>query len=512
MKFKNIFLFLPLILILLIIYLPSVFLPWSLIDDGNRLLIGEKMTQSFKTGDYGGYFSPSVDKPIGRFRPSYWIYHQINLVLLGKSALLHHAGRILLLLIFLFTFYKIIKKYGNKTIALLSSLLFLIFPGTIENWWRLGPQEPLMMALGSISLWFLLIKKNLPLSLLFSLLFFTSKETSIFVLPTILYFLIFYNKKLEKKNKTFLFFSGILAAIVALISSSLIQSSGYSSKTSFELSFLSSNFVANLNHLIHFGHKYILILILIWLPLYFLNRKNKKPLLVISALLFISSFAIGLTWPHSLTRYLFPSVVFLSIVYAFFVSRLFKNKTISLFGFLVKGVVSLSIAFLFIYSFVYAWSITTNYFARERANHRYLEYVSQLPQGSKACVNLNRDENAREWFVETNRQLKVIYQSPLEIEYLSDCILNNDKNYYIFDWNNFRDIPPEELSILTAGYKTSVIDEIYMLPIGGIKPYLKILFKNPLDLLTIKKGFRERHWIWTIYHKTKVLKLPHSDN
>ena len=61
-------------------------------------------------------------------------------------------------------------------------------------------------------------------------------------------------------------------------------------------------------------------------------------------------------------------------------------------------------------------------------------------------------------------------------------------------WIIFRGASDEELAELTANYKKATIDEQYLIPIGGIKPYLKILLNYPRDLITMEKGFQEKYW------------------
>jgi hypothetical protein len=133
----------------IVLLLPSVLLPWSLIDDGWDMLYSQSI--------YSGNLPGLLEWGVGRIRPAYWLARAIQAALLGQQAWLHHLARVAMFAACAWLVFAIARQLApqNKKAALYAVVLFSFCPWGWEVWFRLGPQE------GYIVLWSLIATYSL---------------------------------------------------------------------------------------------------------------------------------------------------------------------------------------------------------------------------------------------------------------------------------------------------------------------------------------------------------------
>ncbi|GAB4452625.1 MAG: hypothetical protein Kow00120_22690 [Anaerolineae bacterium] len=148
-----------LLLLVVLLALPALEIPWSLIDDATHSIERPRlMLQALHEGRWVGslYDQPGVivtEFEGGRFRPVGWLYFMITYALLGDAPALHHAWRFALLAITALCIFSAALSLSRSAVAaFLSALFAILFAPGLEGVYRLSPLELLLATLQAVGL------------------------------------------------------------------------------------------------------------------------------------------------------------------------------------------------------------------------------------------------------------------------------------------------------------------------------------------------------------------------
>ena len=189
---------------------PNLLSPhFSYIDDGQSLLNAKTALASNNLNLWKNIL---FESNIGRIRPFYQLYFIVLYLIGGVNPLVFWLGQMTILAFTLYGIWIFLTSFTElkKKLSFILLTLFLFFPATIDNFYRLGTAEPRQI-LGII--WFLVWLKKLKLNKLkikdyflgHLLLAFTlgTKETSLLLFPMIgFFFLISFLVENKKKIKS----------------------------------------------------------------------------------------------------------------------------------------------------------------------------------------------------------------------------------------------------------------------------------------------------------------------
>lgn len=143
----------------LMMALPALDLPWSLIDDPTHIV--EFPRQMLFGIEQGVWVGSLHDQPglittefyRGRFRPVAWHYFLLAYITLGSNGPAHHMLRFSLLAATVISIYLIaVALTKSASSGFLSAICFLLFSPGWEGVYRLSPQELPLVALQAVSL------------------------------------------------------------------------------------------------------------------------------------------------------------------------------------------------------------------------------------------------------------------------------------------------------------------------------------------------------------------------
>ncbi len=321
--------FIPIFIFLLIFGSPTIFTNWALVDDGKSAEVSFKLTQSLIKLNLPDFFHNLIEPVSGRFRPGYWLYLWATFLIGSNSPVTHHLIQFLLFLISAVFIYKIGILINKKTVTvgILAAVFFIIEPQTLENWYRLGPQEPLIIPLLLIS--FFLFwkgrsgnKKMVIFAALFSFLAYTIKETALAFLAIPLYITL--SDILLKKEKIFkvydfffLIINTIFIVSLRAVSYFLYPKGAYTANYSISV----HSIVSSLNSYIYLlktdYNPFLEIIILIFIVRIFLYIKKNGFIKTLNnfnfEFLFLTWFlaflSIQLPWGFAIPRYLHVALI-----------------------------------------------------------------------------------------------------------------------------------------------------------------------------------------------------------
>jgi hypothetical protein len=320
-------------LVVVIMYLPARFMEFSWVDDGYVFYASKQLLDNLAGGKFGDVWFFLTEYGF-RFRPVYWFWQAVNYLLSGYDPQLHYFWHFVMLLMIALLLFKITRKYcQSSSLGLFASLLFMVSPVNAENWYRLGPQEPLvvLLILISVIIW---QKFNKPLlgGGVFLLAILTKEPVFAFLIPFIivyLYQLITKHKRDQDIEKYVILGTfGFCLIMLPRLFGQIITSPDYQ----INLPVVWGNFIGYIG-LLHRGFSpYLEILFLVfcarWLWWWRNHRKNVPGSLCLSGicLLITVSYLLVLSpWRYVIYRYLLPATLPLVIFLGLQLEAIFKR-------------------------------------------------------------------------------------------------------------------------------------------------------------------------------------------
>lgn len=527
---KNLFL-LIILSITFIVGLPSLFVPWSFIDDGYNYIEAQKMTEILKGKGLFSFLDYTSKAPIGhgRFMPFYFLVHWARLTLSGKNYTICHFIHICLFSFTVFFIFKIVDNLTHSSLkSFLSSAFFILSAINIENIYRLGPQESFLAFLLSTSLFFLFRKKIL-LSLFFNTLLFLTKETSIVIVPFTFFlyiFSIFFRKdKKEKRRllKYFIYnlFFGVITAVF-ILKAKRRYINAYSGGYQFGFDTFFNHFFIYLKIFLDYYNLLLLIILGFFFYKVLLTLRKKESLKsycpqLISLFIFGLFLIILLPWKAVLTRYLLPAMVGFSIFMGIeteeildFLGKIEVKKNLSELGRKLIILFKYSFIILLYLTFSFHLLFIRNYIVKNVTSHNkeMLEYLARIPKNSQVFLNFQQIENTMEYFYEIPLHLSLFYnRSDLKFNYLNLEKQKFKKGNYIVSGDIFPRYQDKEIATLSGIIKIKNfnhrIKEFFMYPPTFMIKKLIFDFPNlvfkPKIFLSSLYGVSSQEFYWNIY-------------
>lgn len=438
-KFWNLFLSLLIVILFLLILIPSISLPFSLIDDPDfaqkYLAVGENVKNFLTT-------FPGTEQ--GRLTPTFWTIFITRFTLMGFNPQLHHLFHIAEIGIIFLSIWLVVRKLTeNKIIAHLSCFFLLLISSGMENWYRISTQEPGQIL--SLLLLILVVLKSKKFNWKIPLLvvvFLFSKEISFLLTPI---FFVWWWLEENKKEKKKLFNSWVWMASLSLIFLTTLwlinrNSIWAGNNASF------SNILPSLTTYWQILRRlYIPQLLLVSISLIFWlgkDRKIKKTAYIFMAWILLDFLAL-LPWKYSLARLTGTMVVGVAVVLAIAI-YLMINKTLEVVEtkknwwvlLITTGVILVSVKFGYV-NFLDGYNMRQNYLAWEISNGNFLKEVAQMPENTQIIVNVSKNHlNAHEWIVMMPEYLEVFYSRPdIKINFIDEEFLETEGDSYLAQWS-----------------------------------------------------------------------------
>ncbi len=457
--FKKKLPFLLLIFLVFFTFLPAIGIKFSWIDDGWDILMAQKFINSAKNLDFRQFFNLFLEGDIGRFRPVYWLWQTLTYLLAGKTPLVHYFLHFLLILGIIFFIYKIVFILTkNRWAGFFSGALFLLNTINPDNWYRLGPQEPLVGFFITSSVFLLLRGKNQwwPIFLLVLALF--SKETALAILPPVVVFYLGKRFFLKEKNlllKKYVFFSLELSALMMVIT--LTVRTGYTQNYSFDVLSGLERFWRFLTICIVNLEPFSIILIFTFLirqaGSFIRKGFNSVNDIFLAELLFgvwfISFLAVQSPWTYTLQRYLLPATIGFFIFLGIELSQvaMFLQKRSKK---IYKPTLIIFILFFTFYLSINLISVTNNgrLMAHNTANvQKMVAYLAKnSPPSGQIFLNFLNGEGTMEFIGETAIHLDLFYGRPdIKVAYLNLDSLPQPPYFIVSESNILPEYKEEEV-------------------------------------------------------------------
>ena len=482
---------LPLILltISLITLLPSLSLPFSLIDDTEAIKRSEILSQQFSGGDFSQTGWIFLEPTTGRTRPFYWIFFYVRYLLFGQNPFFFHLSDIFISIGILFSLYYLVKRISSSSwLAFFTTLPVLFFYRSFENYYRLGPQEPLMLLFILLSLICLLNTKKKPRlklpSWILMILALATKETAVFICP--LLFLL----ALVKKEKQYwqLFLVSCLGAGL-LVGARFLRPQNADYSTNYQLSI--STFINTFKgYKAQFDSTWITSVFKISLVSFFLAlvfRQDVK-LSLIGLSWFIFSFGLLLPWQLVLGRYLLPVLPGLTL---FIVTETKRQLDWAKkhWLFIILFITSAYYWSNFIFTNVaQSANVASGHLIREKANWQAVAFMAEsAPSDSIVHINSLPDANYNEWIDQAENQLGIFHSRPdLKTNYLDLNLVQSGE--LVAEWSFFdKDID------LIRNDQVSFLDQI-CLSASQHQTLLKPALKEILKTRKIPSTTQQESW------------------
>lgn len=426
-KVKSTFILLLLLIAAFFLMLPTLKLPFSLIDDGESIRVAQLIQQSLANHQWQLLFDTLIEKDFGRIRAAYWLYQWAYYHIFGLSAFGHHLGRLFITL-FLMTLVYLISLLATKKniIAFLSTIFFFFFFPAMENYVRLGPAEipQLVFFLPIVLSLIYLTKRTKPVSFFGLVIVFISlvivflvKENSIILTP-LLFSIWWFNRSRKQISHQLLsiFIFSLCLSLSMVIASLIIRhtSGNYSTWYRFDVETVKYSLFQFL-----YIFRQSLGVLIIFIPLSFLRLILRflihkiNPLdqfQIICWVWFFSGFILQLPWSFPLGRYLVTFLPGLAIALSIEIFVLFSVIKPQFTRYLLLSGV---IIFFLVKNLFGYFNYFSDYYARETTNHAAIKYLSQnTPPNGFTYLTLSLEPNAIEWFVETSLHNQQFYQRP----------------------------------------------------------------------------------------------------
>lgn len=433
-----------------VVFLPTLGLPFSLIDDGESIRVTREISRLFSLGDWSDLSNILIEKDFGRVRAGYWLFQWTYVHLFGLSAFTQHFARIIIALIILLCVYLMgLIASGSLLVALISGIFFVFFFPSMENFVRLGPAEiPQLLIMAPLILSVIyqaFSSKKFSAPSLFIHFFamtvvYAVKENSIILFP--LFFLVyFFNRTKPLKNQLLALSLYSLALTLSMIAASLIvrnTSGNYSSFYRFDL-----------ETIVYSLEKYAYIFrqslgfVLLLAPLSFLRllykslsrRLNTQDhYQLIFWVWFLAGFMVQLPWSFPLGRYLITFLPGLALALAIelkVIISVFKSPVLK------YAVLTTLIVFFLTKNIIGYFNYLNDYQSREITNAKMISFfVTSSPLNSLVVLNLSREANAIEWFVEAKLHFDYLYGRP-DLSLVRPDEVGNLKPSYLAVWSEY---------------------------------------------------------------------------
>lgn len=450
--------------------------PWSLIDDAQTIINSREIEETILRLDLPSLILKLLDSGSGRIRPFYWIINLVKLRAFGLNSFVYHLFQVALLIFVCLLLYKIAYKiYSKKRIALLSPALFILFSPSVENWYRLGPVEPLQVLLLALTLFFLVNKSRVFLTSVFLTLSFLMKESSSMLFLVFVAHAMLFRKgyrKLQKRPAAYLkksailasecgedelkqvnrlpqrtpllekvveshysrwplLISGILAFSIPLLLVMFNYKSGYGGSYRFDVNTITTNLVV-FTKMIFSSYGLLGFLLTLGSLSWVKNNRNGHKEEISWFFFFLSGsfffIAFQLPWGFPLGRYLLPSVFFLSLSLpvgiTYFQDR---NK--------LKFLMAISLLLFAFNNLMASYETVSHLWTRDFSNSKLIEFLG-VSSEKNANILLNIDEGGIEWVKELGQHLDIFRnRNDLKSDFLSLSPNNAKQGDYILFWS-----------------------------------------------------------------------------
>lgn len=422
-------------IIVLLILFPTVNIRFSWIDDGWNINVAKNIITNFYTLNISGLFNNLFEITSGRMRPVYWIFQTIMFLLGDNYSSIYYFIHNIIILAASVVIYLLINFFTkSKFGSFFGSLLYILIPLNAENWVRLGPQEPFMVLLILLSIYYIFVKKNIKVSIFIIILGFLSKETAISIAPAFAMYTFFLYITKRKINLEIKYSIILLLTSVIIVVLSLLVKKGYSDYYVFDIQKILDNFWIYIDRVKQSFPFYILFtttyLIRNIRPI--VNFKFNKLIKVeIVQSFFLLSFLffilIQSPWVWILDRYLLPAIA---------MGCIFVGIEINLIMFSIKKYTKLHsfvkvvfIIFLLIYSFYSYINLLQNVVRQKHATNSVYLLLNQIseisPKNSTVFFNSRFNESTYEPVIESKLHLELFFdREDIKLDYLENLNLN----------------------------------------------------------------------------------------
>lgn len=450
------------VVLFIILAAPTLFLGWSLVDDGKSAQIAHDLTQRLSVGNIQLFINTLLEPDIGRFRPGYWIFLWGTFLIGGSNAFIHHFIHLVLFASSTWFVYYFAKELSSKrSVGILASILFICDWQIIENWYRLGTQEPITLPLLMGSLYFFILsrkdskKVKLFVSIALAIYALLVKETNLAYLSIPLYFLVadllLKNKKFVKHDLVYFLSIGVAAVVFRILASNMVGLEGYASL--YEINFQS--IISNIrNYLTMFRNGYSplleIVVITIFIKVaYVIRRKgiafalNHYYIHGIWFVWFAAFLVIQIPWGFTIGRYLLIAIVgFHILISDTFVSILdFINRCLNQVE--IKKRMDFSMVFYMLKSVLFI-TLPLVLFYQIFMSINYIYWVVSIDRFNSTFINALVDNASQNGNVYLNAEH--IVSPPLELYYEIDWHFD-----YLFDRTDINYDYLKEETILGTG-------------------------------------------------------------
>lgn len=473
---------------------------WALLDDALVLRMAKILENT--------WLVPAEDT--GRYRPIYWLYYALQYKFFGNEVSGYYLVQaIVLILSNLLLYASVHLLTKSKSLSWIAVITFLTSSSIVENYYTLTKQEPRLVLLFLLSLYFYLraepavyqfysnSTKNFvdwinlcgwltasAVSLLFAYL---TKETAVIVLlASILWVLInFYLEKRENPRiKTTLAIGYLILNSLSFLIST-IAAYGYKRTTApWAGGYTSSMFSVTLSFEDVLSYAKVnldVFIVTICLVIGLTILVSVKPRLydkTAAYALFFTVCSVGyLTlfiffWPHKLAYYSLPIAAWNAIAIALLAKILISAIQPSLWRTVFNLLIVTVLLFSRFYSIPTLYNVAVAHKAWDNVNAQMLEEVAKLPNKSQVLLNFDKDF---QYLIDTHLLLKFLYKR-------SDINIGSMFNEEDL-WRN----PQNKILLVNFGSETN-----YNVSVRAMQPPLLKHFEDwvlPINGLELKKIF-----------------------
>jgi len=499
---------------------PSSLTNFSLIDDGQSVQYSKYITQCVNDGACSNFKNLIANIEGGRSRLGYWGLQSILYRDTLLNALFQHKFRIYLIgLLLVYSLILCLKQTASKWLSiLLGCAIFVSNYSFTENIVRLGPIEPYQIVIFGLFSFILISygQKNsnfsrikILLIFLLMIMFFSLKEVSIAILPSIIY-LALSSKNIKARRN--LITVTVLSLSFFIATKFLLAGGGigtvYLNEYKLSLTYIFKNSRAYINLFSNISSPFLKtsgLMFLLGVCIKDIRKQILERKLLYWLINLVTFTLILFPWSYVLERYLLINIFCLVV---FFITLLniyinyFLNKTISIFGdrrkFLFKVSIFVVVSNLFFRELPINYAMSINYInwfkIFTRFEHDQVKSIASL-FGSPVYINGKNVLN--NW--------EIIYEIPLHLKYFYSQDASNIFNYedqmirngYIFSRTSldpiyeFEELDKQKYVIVDSEkYYVEQIDPLIFREEFNLRPLQTILYPD--------KNGKEIFYYWEI--------------